>query len=1241
MSTLTWLHLSDLHFRAGQRHTWDEDIVLRALLNDVREKIVTDQLRPDLIAVSGDIAFSGKAEEYMLAKQFFIELLKVTGLPREQLFIVPGNHDVDRKAVTRGAVAIASSLNSRQSLDEVLIADDDRRLIFRRFSGYADFVKDLLGEHLVFDDEHYSYAKQLNLAGQRFALLGLNSAWLSSDDNELGRLALGERQVRQALEASSDADLRIALLHHPLDWLREFDRNDCEDLLMEGCRFILHGHLHRTGLLSLKTPDARTMIIAAGACYDTRQYPNSYNWVQFDTETGRGTIYLRTYSDRRGGFWTKDAQTYKNVTDGEFTFALQGLKQKTVTPKAQVQQSAPPPPTSSEPDRQAALLRYLRELRRTCNALPLAALSEEADPHRRAEITLDRVYIALDTTTRLPLTEQEKRERAKRAPSFGREEERVLPMLEVAIQHNPLVILGDPGSGKSSFVNNLAFMLVGARLGIGALPENWTFGALLPVRVLLRELAPTLPREAELKRLSTEQRERALSDAVRAGIEKMLAAFDAGDAATLVRDALEQGKCLVILDGLDEVAPEHRRVTRDAVEAFAGRYAENRFLVTCRIRSYQSDARLSSFADVTLAPFADEKIGAFVVAWYNALAEVGQMPRDQAEKRTADLRDAVRRLQELACNPLLLTTMAVVHTAQVELPRERARLYQRCVEVLLRRWHKHKAGESPVLTELGLSESELMAALWQVAFEAHKRGKPGEAADLPRSLVLTILAARMNGDHAKAQHFLDHVDERAGLLVGRGGVDELVYTFPHRTFQEFLAGCHLALGERDFGRQLRMRLHEGDRWALAARLGAEHLLYNTNDKWSVLDALYALCPVAEPNTEADWRGVEWAGNITTEMGADKIRADTENPDGGPAFLQRLSPRLVALLERGLLTPTERAETGVALAKLGDPRPGVGVTPLLLGKGLEVRLPDFVWCEIPAGPFTMGTRKVDVPDLMKKYGGDKLWYERETPQHEEKSITRPYLIGKYLVTNAQFNAFVDAGGYRDVRYWQEALAQGRWNASRGQFKGRYDNEPRDRTYDFRSPFNLPNHPVVGVSWYEAVAFCRWLTERIQKSREAFRIQTGPVKDPNLKSEIANLEFIVSLPTEAEWEKAARGIDGGIFPWKGELTPQHANYADTNIGATSAVGIFPQGASPYGLLDVSGNVWEWCQTMWIDSYKDYAKQAKDRESFEGDAPRVLRGGSWYNYRDFVRAACRYRDGPDYGFNDIGFRVVVRPL
>lgn len=315
--TVTWLHLSDLHFRIGR--DYDSNIVLDALLRDVARLSRENDLSPDYIAVTGDIAFSGNPAEYKLASKFLDRLLHETGLTKDRLFIVPGNHDVDRSAISLLAAGATSFLTSRDVVNRFLDNHTDRSVVFQRLRNYANFVNEYFGPEFTFDDDNYFYVKLLTIRGQRLAILGLNSAWLcGSDRDRADGILIGERQVRAALEQAKDADIRIALLHHPFDLLKDFDRGDSAALLSANCDFILHGHLHQTGVGQLVTPDSGAMIIAAGASYETREYPNTYNFVRINTEPGK--VILRRYSDTSPGFWASDTLTYENARDGTFVF---------------------------------------------------------------------------------------------------------------------------------------------------------------------------------------------------------------------------------------------------------------------------------------------------------------------------------------------------------------------------------------------------------------------------------------------------------------------------------------------------------------------------------------------------------------------------------------------------------------------------------------------------------------------------------------------------------------------------------------------------------------------------------------------------------------------------------------------------------------------------------------------------------------------------------------------------------
>jgi formylglycine-generating enzyme required for sulfatase activity/energy-coupling factor transporter ATP-binding protein EcfA2 len=889
----------------------------------------------------------------------------------------------------------------------------------------------------------------------------------------------------------------------------------------------------------------------------------------------------------------------------------------------QVTFPTPPDPTLAREDR--ALLAYLQHLVGECRAVPLGQL-DRTDADRTRPVELARVYIGLHTIDQLELSKPELAELITERQALGRDAHpsRPLSALEALSrsEEHRLMLLGAPGSGKSTFVSHLALCLAEANLRLRRANEaepavgwlarlpGWSHGPLLPVRLILRDLAAFGP----------------LTDAVRGSV-RLLEAYlvtmlhDAGcpDALEALRAALRDGTALLLIDGLDEVVgdPILARIGQ-CIEAAARSYRAP-ILVTCRVLDYQEEPQrqLPGFPTRTLADLDDRQVRQFVQDWYAGLAASGRRTPAQAAERANALRAAVDdrdELRSLAGSPLLLTVMALVHAFKGRLPDSRAQLYAECVDLLLLRWRQPDAGPD-LLRRLGLSEfkdNDLKAMMARLGFTAHQKAEraPGDTrpADLTEDEVIGVLAeefARYDPQRKRALaevvfHALAHGN---GLLLKRGPD---AYAFPHRTFQEFLAGQHLKSQQREYLRLCR-ELAPLPHWhePLTLMVGFQVLEDGEIERPLLLaDQLLERGPQAQV----------LAGELLVLIGRERAARYSQEES------RRIWPRALKVLRALSATgrapdapATLRARAGLALgqlcygglealsrpaspALLPDPR----LPFAMLGAPFE-RDPSWqhclerYWCPIAPGPFWSG--------------------DDSSEQLASAEIFTPYQIARYPVTNADYARFLVANGpngYDPAMPWWTEYGRAYLLSDARCHRGESEQITYPRVWSL-ARYNGPLQPVVGVTCYEAAAYCRWLTT---KGHAGGWLPADEV---------------IRLPSWHEWERAARHTDQRRCPWGNDRPdPERANYGDVGLGAPSPIGCFPAGAAVCSAEDMVGNVREWTASQsqrWDEWEKDFADNALVTVSY-----------TYFNDSADVLCCDAHGWSSPYGWdNFLGFRVV----
>ena len=749
-----------------------------------------------------------------------------------------------------------------------------------------------------------------------------------------------------------------------------------------------------------------------------------------------------------------------------------------------------------------------------------------------------------------------------------------------------LVIVGEPGSGKTMSLRFIALMLAyghgAARLGLEV--------PYIPVMVRLADFARALEQRPALS--------------LNVFIPEVMNQSHASQPrlGEFLNWAMEKGACVILLDGLDEVGddPVSGRSLRTRVVQRVQQLSDmwcsgdrcNRLVVTSRIEGYWNEP-LRGFDHVQISPLRPpEEVQEFLLRWFAAHEQAHDpaLPAEEAERRAeervADLLPSlmeVPSVRRLATNPLLLTILALIYQNVGKLPNRRIKLYEICAQTLIESWRQVQTGlPSRLLAELG--EETVIRIMAPLAYWLHQE-HPGGTTSFEnwRERLLKILVEQEGYEKSEAtdiaHRFLHHARFETGLLAERGLGQ---FGFFHLTFEEYLAAREMARQRLEKRRQMLQEHWYDPRWQEVILLAAGQLGIVEAREGDVSDCLEDLMQMEPVDAENQGRQVVLAGRALADIGPRSVTRRTRRwvLDALREVMQDLHSETQQPRVSPLISIRNRYAAGEVLDELGW-------------------LPDDLHTWIPC----------------TGCAGDG----------------RDLLMMKFPVTNAQFERFILAGGYRDPTYWGGEGSDGwRWAGSPPSWRGAGPVQEPEYWHDPRFGMERRGYPVVGVSWYEAAAYGTWLTSILRRWRAGE--PDLPPEDLRLVAGLQNpAGDEVRLPTAGEWQQLAGGVDHERYPWDAPGGPAtgdeaairaRANTSESGIGGTSPVAMYPLGSSqPFGIADLAGNVYEWT----------------DPGGDENKDVRELRGGSWNHDVEFARCAFRRGDVPRGSGYGVGFRLV----
>lgn len=792
----------------------------------------------------------------------------------------------------------------------------------------------------------------------------------------------------------------------------------------------------------------------------------------------------------------------------------------------------------------------------------------------------------LDVFVSLRFSDHWREMEMKRLPAPEEREPRDLTppqVLQRAMQKKKtLLLLGGPGSGKTTLLKYFAVCCLDTETRTRIHVQR----PLIPIFVPLRQIDSSKP----------------FTEALAVWAKTHNLDITAKNFAAW----LHNPGALVLLDGLDEVsAVKTRRQMCEWIDKAAAAYGESTFVVTCRFTGYREAEGIALQTPHTRADVLDlnsEQQRTFLQQWFHAaglesletheLNDPAQQQQLQHEANTHAeeimaflAREENRSLADMASVPVLLQIMAIIWKEQGSLSGERVELYSRCIDYLLD--HRDRTKKIEPL----LSAAKARLVLRPLALWMQNEGRKDEApiAEIERQITDKLQEVRPG---TAPDEFLENIRDRAGVLVGSGAE---TYTFQHKSFREFLAAIEIANRNQA---EILVKNFGDDWWRESILFSAGltspeifpaflelFLRHEKNDGPTsplFLQMLTeaAIKPLAPFEKALRDKRLSWQKRYNALQGVRLLpRPDEGRRPNGPSLPTAVKelvkfvhgdkePRLrqaaeAILIEWSVLKPPE---IDISVHNTGTPI-RVNVGPSSLFNPIEDNA-EYIYIRGGGYVFSTTKKKVTVPDMY---------------------------FAKFPVTNKRYRIFLASLSPKEREDYQSYLKD-----------------------DKR--FNGEDQPIVGITWYAAMAYCNWLN----KGQGAG----------------GNEKMIFRLPTEIEWEWAATG-GKREYPWGNEKPDEtRANYGK-KVDQTTPVGSYPAGATPEGLMDMAGNMWEWCLNAYDKS--DFVLD-EDRKlltnwlKIKSDNWRALRGGAYYTDANRLRGSGRDSGNPADGVHNDGFRVCV---